>query len=212
MSNVTRLLIGFDKDCQLEAKKYIKTFIDKKEHKLIDSVQHPNLLWITPKGESYVNDDLEIVFEQIKYVRESFFVVIEKAEKLNEHGSNKLLKTIEEPPSGYQFILTTKEPALLLPTVRSRCIEIYLEEKQKLNLTNSLEQLLLETQSNQFNAYKLTQLEKSITNEEIYQAVYNLIKKEPKLYPKLKYYMENNIMPGSTKIALKTIYASLLEL
>ncbi|RPI47962.1 MAG: DNA polymerase III subunit delta' [Betaproteobacteria bacterium] len=48
-------------------------------------------------------------------------VVIRPAEALNLSASNALLKSLEEPPSGVVFLLVANRPALLPPTVRSRC-------------------------------------------------------------------------------------------
>jgi DNA polymerase-3 subunit delta' len=47
--------------------------------------------------------------------------IIEDEERLNEHSSNALLKTLEEPPKTSHLVLTTSRPASLLPTIRSRC-------------------------------------------------------------------------------------------
>lgn len=49
------------------------------------------------------------------------WVLIREAERLNSTVSNKLLKTLEEPPQGTHFVLLTHRPSALLPTVRSRC-------------------------------------------------------------------------------------------
>lgn len=46
--------------------------------------------------------------------------VIQSAEALTEVAANGLLKTLEEPPPGVIFILTSEQPAMLLPTVLSR--------------------------------------------------------------------------------------------
>jgi DNA polymerase-3 subunit delta' len=48
-------------------------------------------------------------------------VVLHPAEALNPQSANALLKTLEEPPAGTRVIITAADPALLLPTVRSRC-------------------------------------------------------------------------------------------
>ena len=48
-------------------------------------------------------------------------VLIERAEKMNQPAQNALLKTLEEPPAGTVFLLTTESPELLLPTIVSRC-------------------------------------------------------------------------------------------
>ena len=46
---------------------------------------------------------------------------VHPADALNPQAANALLKTLEEPPPGTRLVLTTADPALLLPTVRSRC-------------------------------------------------------------------------------------------
>jgi len=48
-------------------------------------------------------------------------IMIEHADALGEAAANALLKTLEEPPSGCQFILTAQSLDSLLPTVNSRC-------------------------------------------------------------------------------------------
>ncbi len=47
--------------------------------------------------------------------------VLHPADALNLQSANALLKTLEEPPAGTRLVLTTADPAHLLPTVRSRC-------------------------------------------------------------------------------------------
>jgi DNA polymerase-3 subunit delta' len=53
-------------------------------------------------------------------------VVLHPAETLNLQSANALLKTLEEPPLGTRLLLVTADPALLLPTVRSRCQHLQL--------------------------------------------------------------------------------------
>jgi len=48
-------------------------------------------------------------------------VIVRPADALNVAASNALLKSLEEPPPGVLFLLVSDRPALLLPTVRSRC-------------------------------------------------------------------------------------------
>ncbi|GAA5784003.1 DNA polymerase III subunit delta' [Chitiniphilus shinanonensis] len=47
--------------------------------------------------------------------------VVYPAESLNLAAANALLKTLEEPPAGAQFILVAHHWRRLLPTIRSRC-------------------------------------------------------------------------------------------
>ncbi len=55
-----------------------------------------------------------------RFSAERRFVVIDPADAFNEESANALLKTLEEPPAGTQFILVTDRAASLLPTIRSR--------------------------------------------------------------------------------------------
>ena len=52
------------------------------------------------------------------------FVLIREADTLEPEAQNSLLKSLEEPPPGTSFILTTAVPGALLPTVRSRCMRL----------------------------------------------------------------------------------------
>ncbi|HEX9502348.1 MAG TPA: DNA polymerase III subunit [Thermoanaerobaculia bacterium] len=51
--------------------------------------------------------------------------IIDPADALSPGGSNSLLKTLEEPARDTTFILLTRSPELLLPTIRSRSQAIY---------------------------------------------------------------------------------------
>jgi DNA polymerase-3 subunit delta' len=51
-------------------------------------------------------------------------VVIREADALEPQAQNALLKSLEEPPSGTIFILTTNVASALLPTVLSRCMRL----------------------------------------------------------------------------------------
>lgn len=48
-------------------------------------------------------------------------IVIDKAESLNIHGANGILKLLEEPPERSVFLVLSDAPGLVLPTIRSRC-------------------------------------------------------------------------------------------
>ena len=47
--------------------------------------------------------------------------LIDEADKLNDASANALLKVLEEPPKTSYLILITSRPAMLLPTILSRC-------------------------------------------------------------------------------------------
>ena len=61
------------------------------------------------------------------------------ASQLTEAAANALLKTLEEPPADCWFFLSAREPARLLPTLRSRCMTWHLsppDETQSLQWLN----------------------------------------------------------------------------
>lgn len=53
-------------------------------------------------------------------------LVLFPAEAMNATAASALLKTLEEPPGGTRILLSATEPALLMPTVRSRCQHVVL--------------------------------------------------------------------------------------
>lgn len=51
--------------------------------------------------------------------------IIEHAERTTPDAANALLKTLEEPADGLTIILTSENPYLLLPTIRSRAVPFF---------------------------------------------------------------------------------------
>lgn len=72
--------------------------------------------------------------------------IIDPADALSAGGSNSLLKTLEEPVRDTTFLLLTRSPDLLLPTIRSRSQAIYVggnvprDKKLASDVTSLLEQ------------------------------------------------------------------------
>lgn len=67
-------------------------------------------------------DNVREIIENIRYSTQGHKVVIlDEAHMLSKNAFNALLKTLEEPPPGVTFILSTTEPHKILPTVISRC-------------------------------------------------------------------------------------------
>jgi DNA polymerase-3 subunit delta' len=87
---------------------------------------HPDLSWVTPSGasEMLVGDIDEAVvaaatrtpFESPRRV-----FVIEDAQTMNDQAANRMLKTLEEPPSFVHVLLLTNRREDVLPTIASRC-------------------------------------------------------------------------------------------
>lgn len=89
----------------------------------IKTQQEHNILWLSQ--DKYSVEDIDEIIEKTRFSLEdhaAFFCIIEYADRLHEHASNKLLKLIEEPVRGYHFLLLTQNAQRLLATIRSRCI------------------------------------------------------------------------------------------
>jgi hypothetical protein len=106
---------------------------------LIREAQHPEVLWIDSKGAALHVSEAERVLEHLAMVPQSRstatgrvmrpvrLVVIADIDLFNEHGINRLLKTLEESPENVQIILTTSRLFGILPTLLSRCIKWHVE-------------------------------------------------------------------------------------
>lgn len=97
--------------------------------KIMDGM-HPDL--ITVDDEEKKNIPVKLVRDACAdlYIRPNegnrkiyFFP---RAQDLNPQGQNALLKCMEEPPAYGAFILLTEHAEQLLPTIRSRCVELRL--------------------------------------------------------------------------------------
>lgn len=96
----------------------------------IKAKKHTSCLWLSSKKQ-YLLEDLIPLQEKLQFSLgedECFFFIIENAEVLSPLSSNALLKSLEEPPLGYYFILQAKETTELPPTVLSRCVTFYTKE------------------------------------------------------------------------------------
>ena len=87
---------------------------------------HPD--FITVQDPEHKN----IPVKMIRQVRDEMFILPNEADRkiymiaqdLGIEGQNALLKILEEPPSYGVFLLLTDNPEKLLPTVRSRCVQL----------------------------------------------------------------------------------------
>ena len=70
--------------------------------------------------------------------------IIDPADAVSAGGSNSLLKTLEEPTRDTTFLLLTRTPDLLLPTIKSRSQPIFVggEERRDAALAKSIHALL----------------------------------------------------------------------
>lgn len=95
--------------------------------RLILAGTHPDVLTVVPDPDRatpvITSAQAREVLNALQLQRHSAqrrVVIMDPADVLTEEAGNALLKTLEEPPPGTQFILITSRPASLLQTVRSR--------------------------------------------------------------------------------------------
>lgn len=94
---------------------------------------HYGLLWITPE-KKYTLDLLEPIVKRIGFSLqpdEQFFFILESAHLLTAACANSLLKIVEEPPRGYHFLFLATDAHLVIPTIRSRCHHVRIEEQHQ---------------------------------------------------------------------------------
>lgn len=94
----------------------------------IKAMCHPDVIWLKKEKAGY---GVEEIREQINhdiqirpYANKYKVFLMNDAETMTESAQNALLKTIEEPPEYAVIILMTNNINGLLPTIRSRCMNL----------------------------------------------------------------------------------------
>lgn len=90
---------------------------------------HPDVIWVEDAEHKAVPVRL------IRQMREDIFIRPNEAERkvyifpqeMGLEGQNALLKVLEEPPAYGLFLLLAENPEKILPTVRSRCVELKMQ-------------------------------------------------------------------------------------
>lgn len=167
------LWFGNSKQLILQAQRYLQNFFCQnnacttcKTCSLIIQQQHHATLWLYPEKQ-YTLESLEPIAQTISLVLEQnqhFFFVIQKADFLSKTCQNMLLKMLEEPPTGYHFLLLAERKEYILPTIQSRChIKIW-----KTNAREQINQPLTQffTQKTHDPFTFLEQLEKNTPHEQ----------------------------------------------
>jgi len=83
------------------------------------------------KEDRFLIDDAKLAIEKAYIASEVRSIIILAAPEFPDLIQNKLLKVIEEPPSGVEFILITHSKATILPTIRSRMPIYILKETRE---------------------------------------------------------------------------------
>lgn len=91
---------------------------------------HPDLTWVSPEGGSISIDSVREVLDvvtRMPFEAQAQVIVIDEADTLssdNAAAGNSLLKALEEPSGRVVWVLIARRPARVLPTIRSRVIEV----------------------------------------------------------------------------------------
>lgn len=98
----------------------------------IQSRNHPDVFYVTHEkpGVLTVGEVREQVIDTVgirPYESTRKVYIIADADKMNVQAQNAILKTIEEPPAYAVFLLLAASPEALLPTIRSRCVQLSLK-------------------------------------------------------------------------------------
>lgn len=102
----------------------------------VDRRTHPDVHFIEAAADKKL-----ISIEQIRelvgdatmrpYEGRTKVFILDPADGLSVSGSNSLLKTLEEPSRDTTFLLLTRSPDLLLPTIKSRSQQIYVGDVER---------------------------------------------------------------------------------
>jgi DNA polymerase-3 subunit delta' len=105
---------------------------------------HPDLTWVRPSGaaEMLVSDIEEPVvaaatrtpFESARRV-----FVLEGVDAMNDQAANRLLKTLEEPPSFVHLLLLTDRREDVMATIASRCQQVRFDPLPSARIAERLE-------------------------------------------------------------------------
>src|SRR3954449_5526852 len=87
---------------------------------------HPDLTWVRPTGAhvmrvSDVDGPVVAAAGRTPFESRRRVFVLERVDTMNDEVANRLLKTLEEPPSFVHLILLTDQLGQVIETVVSRC-------------------------------------------------------------------------------------------
>ena len=102
------------------------------QEKTLDELQGPYVTLVRPRSKSR-----QILIDEVRELEREMHLtapngkwkvgVIIDADRMRDGPANAFLKTLEEPPPGCLLLLLTANPEYLLPTIRSRCVDLVLQ-------------------------------------------------------------------------------------
>lgn len=123
------------------AKKLINPKDDPKVNKNIDDKNYPELKIIEPVNNIIKKEELNLLQKDFMVkptLGDKLVYVIDGADKLNASSANTILKFLEEPNDDIIAILLTDNLSRVLPTIKSRCQVLLLNNKSNENYIDLL--------------------------------------------------------------------------
>ncbi len=100
--------------------------------KTLDELKGPQVMLVRPRSKSR-----QILIDEVRELEREMHLtapggrwkvgVIVDADRMRDGPANAFLKTLEEPPPQCLLLLLTANPEFLLPTIRSRCVDLVLQ-------------------------------------------------------------------------------------
>ena len=122
---VSRYLLSGSKEDNLYISKSEKT------SNLIEKNTHPDFMVLElDNEEKKINIDIDRVrgcidfFNHTPAISNYKVCIIDSIEDMNINSSNAILKILEEPPMNSVFFIISHNPESLMPTIKSRCIDL----------------------------------------------------------------------------------------
>lgn len=131
------------------SKKLINTKNNENINKQIDNNEYPELKIINPVNNIIKKEDLSNLQKEFSVkstLGDRLVYIINGADKLNSSSANTILKFLEEPSDDIVAILLTDNLSKVLPTIKSRC--------QLLFLNNGSDDNIIEYLYNKYKVYK----------------------------------------------------------
>lgn len=124
----------------------------------------------------------------------AYYIIVNHAETMNEQAQNAILKLLEEPKENYHFVLFTKEPTELLPTILSRA-NIYIERVENIEEKPVVADTTIKFYAKRIIAAKTTDL----------LPIYNDLSKEKDFKKNSRLYLKK-IIEAAIEIAYKSFF------
>lgn len=195
----------------------------------VNNKRHHLVTWLTPENY-YTLAQLEGVAQTLTFALspdEHYFIVFEQAQLFNIACANSLLKSLEEPPPGYHFILLAARAEGILPTIRSRCMVEHFQSTagetlhplfqyftpvdtfQAAEFVREFERLKMTERDiyiflDELTAFWFDQLRAGYKNNDA-----PAVRQSQKILDALQAAQSLPVMPGSSKLFLKNLYLTL---